>query len=59
MRRAGSPEGAAYINDGCSPSEKNIIIGYIVIGHIVIGLHPMVGYSALSGLCGNELSQFR
>jgi hypothetical protein len=29
------------------------------IGHIVIGLHPMVAYSALSGLCENDLSKFK
>jgi hypothetical protein len=54
VRRAGSPERAAYINDGCSPSENNIIIGYIVIG-----LHPMFAYNAFSGLGEIHLSEFR
>jgi hypothetical protein len=32
----GSPERAAYTNDGCSTSENNIIIGYIVIGPLYV-----------------------
>jgi hypothetical protein len=54
VRRAGSSERAAYINDGCSPSKKNIIIGYIVIG-----LHSMFAYNALSGLGEIHLSEFK
>jgi hypothetical protein len=30
----------------------------MIIGHVVIGLHPMLAYSALSGLCEHELSEF-
>jgi hypothetical protein len=34
---------------GAALRGKNIIIGHIVIA-LRIGLHPMVGYNALSGL---------
>jgi hypothetical protein len=29
------------------------------MGHIVIGLHPMLAYSALSGLCEHDLFEFK